>query len=335
MLVAQIWVSQQGQSLILSQHDPISSWLCLTLLYVDTNHWSLISQTQTSNSVGLGDRHCDGFSQPTETIEICPISHGHGMGNHQAGIPSAQGESPNLTVSLLTDAKAQSMIFQAFHTQSESMFVPQALWNGVRRPKYLTIWPPLLSISRKNQATLMHHICSQKDLGGTYTGLSACMVSDFATKAIIPIYPYCLAAKTVWSKCFDTQNIADQNSTSLSCHFPSQSGRSVGRAICLSSSMLSSALGPWTLWAHLDRWDDGVMWVMWVWIPPCTSLNPSKLQNRLCWAKERPKTLACSANCANVRDARGVGLLVWVWEGHSKQCVPSVLCIFVELDKKW
>lgn len=100
MLVAQIWVSQQGQSLILSQHDPISSWLCLTLLYVDTNHWSLISQTQTSNSVGLGDRHCDGFSQPTETIEICPISHGHGMGNHQAGIPSAQGESPNLTVTV-------------------------------------------------------------------------------------------------------------------------------------------------------------------------------------------------------------------------------------------
>ena len=129
---------------------------------------------------------------------------------------------------------------------------------------------------------------------------------------------YCLAAKTVWSKCFDTQNIADQNSSSLSCHFPSQPGRSVGRAIYLSSSMLSSALGPWTLWAHLDRWDDGVMWVMWVWIPPCTSLNPSKLQNRLCWAKERPKTLACSAN---VRDARGV------WEGHSKQCV---LCIFVE-----
>lgn len=87
--------------------------------------------------------------------------------------------------SLLTDAKARSMIFQAFHTQSESMFVPQALWNGVRRPKYLTIWPPLLSISRKNQATLMHHICSQKYLGGTYAGLSACVVSDLATRAII------------------------------------------------------------------------------------------------------------------------------------------------------
>ena len=203
MLVAQIWVSQQGQSLILSQHDPISGWLCLTLLYVDTNHWSLISQTQTSNSVGLGDRHCDGFSQPTETIEICPIYHGHGMGNHQAGIPSAQGWiAKPYSYSLLTDAKAQSMIFQAFHTQSESMFVLQALWNGVRRPKYLTIWPPLLSISRKNQATLMHHICSQKDLGGTYTGLSACMVSDLATKAIIQIYPYCLAGQNCMIKMF-------------------------------------------------------------------------------------------------------------------------------------
>ena len=155
------------------------------------------------------------------------------MGNHQAGIPSAQGESPNsYSYSLLTDAKARSMIFQAFHTQSESMFVPQALWKGVRRPKYLTIWPPLLSISTKNQATLMHHICSQKYLVGTYTGLSACMVSDLATRAIIPIYPYCLAAKNGMIKMFRSEiynkshaaKIADQNSTNLSCHFPSQSG---------------------------------------------------------------------------------------------------------------
>ena len=140
-------------------------------------------------------------------------------------------------------------------SQSESMFVPQALWKGVRRPKYLTIWPPLLSISTKNQATLMHHICSQKYLVGTYTGLSACMVSDLATRAIIPIYPYCLAAKNGMIKMFRSEiynkshaaNIADQNSTNLSCHFPSQSGRSVGRAISLTSLMPSSTLGPWTL----------------------------------------------------------------------------------------
>ena len=151
MLVAQIWVSQQGQSLILSQHDPISSWLCLTLLYVDTNHWSLISQTQTSNSVGLGDRHCDGFSQPTETIEICPISHGHGMGNHQAGIPSAQGESPNLTVTVCWLMQRHNPWYSKHFTLSPSPCLSLKPCGTASEDQ--SIWPsgpPLLSISRKN-----------------------------------------------------------------------------------------------------------------------------------------------------------------------------------------
>jgi hypothetical protein len=38
----------------------------------------------------------------------------------------------------------------------------EALWKGVLRPKYFTICPPLLSISRKNQATLMHQTWVQR-----------------------------------------------------------------------------------------------------------------------------------------------------------------------------
>ena len=69
-----------------------------------------------------------------------------------------------------------------------------AFRKGVRRPKYFTICPPLLSMSKKNQATLTHHTwCSiGKDFtSNRLTEIISCHCYSTCNSSLFTMKPRC------------------------------------------------------------------------------------------------------------------------------------------------